>query len=276
MEIKTHPAVWVVLAGAILWIGLRWFERAMIFAPMRIISAHPGTVGLAFEPLWLTTSDGQRLRGWWIAGPSAESPVLLCLHGNAGNLSTRTDKMKIFHDAGAAQLWLDWRGYGDSGGRPTEAGLYRDAQAAWTWLTTLKAVPPARIVLYGESLGSGPAVELAVRVFPAGLIIDSGFTSIRDMARLLLPRLPAFLISVRFDNLAKLPRATCPTLILHSPEDDIIPFEMAQRNLAASGAAKKTLVAMKGSHNEGFLETGRAYGASIHAFLDGVPKPPQQ
>jgi fermentation-respiration switch protein FrsA (DUF1100 family) len=267
VEVKLPFLAGLVLVGALLWIGLRFFEKAMVFAPSRTMWAHPGTVGLPYEKLSLTASDGVVLRAWWIPGASPEAPVMLCLHGNGGNLSNRTDKIRIFHDAGAAQLWLEWRGYGESGGSSDEPGLYRDALAAWAWLNAVKAVPAARLVLYGESLGNGPAIELATRVPAAGLIVDSGFTSIPDMGRVVLPWFPAGLAKIRFDNLSRLPRVTIPTLFLHSPDDDIIPYEMARRNFAASGAAKKSFIELKGSHNDGFLEAGPSYGAAIKNFL---------
>ena len=269
---KLHFLAGAVLAAALLWIGLRFFERAMVFAPSRVMWAHPGTVGLAYEALSLKTSDGVTLRAWWIPGPSADAPGMLCLHGNGGNLSNRTDKMRLFHDAGAAQLWIDWRGYGESGGSPDEPGFYRDALAGWAWTNAVKAIPPSRLVLYGESIGNGPAIELATRVPAAGLIIDSAFTSIADMGRLVLPWFPVGLATIRFDNLSRLPRVTLPTLFLHSVDDDIIPYEMAVRNYAASGAARKTLFDLKGSHNEAFLESGPAYPKAIRDFLASLPK----
>lgn len=269
---KPALILWPLLAAALLYLGLRRLERAMAFIPSREMLAHPGTVGLGYEPLFLTTSDGVKLRAWWIPGPSAEAPVMLCLHGNGGNLSHRTDKMRLFHEAGAAQLWLDWRGYGESAGSPDEPGLYRDALAGWAWLNAVKAVPASRLVLYGESLGGAAAVELATRVPAAGLIVDSSFTSAADMSRLILPWFPVRLLSLRFDNLSRLPRVTVPTLFLHSPEDDIIPYAMALRNLGASGAAKKRLVDLKGSHNEGFLDAGPLYPKAIRDFLASLPK----
>ncbi len=262
----------ILLFIAVVWIGLRRFENSLVFHPARTMTAHPATVGLEYDRIWLTASDGVRLNAWWIPGPSDESPVMLCLHGNGGNLSSRTDKMRLFHDAGAAQLWIDWRGYGESGGTPNEPGLYRDALAAWAWLSAVRGLPPARLVLYGESLGNGPAIELAARVPAAGLIVDSGFTSISDMGKLVLPWFPTRIASIRFDNLSRLPRVTIPTLVLHSPQDDVIPFEMSRRNFAASGAAKKTFVELKGGHNDGFLETGAAYPKAIKDFLASLPR----
>lgn len=263
---KAHPAVWWILAAGLSWIALLRFERMMVFVPSREMTAHPGSYGLRFERLWLTSSDGVRLRAWWIPGPSDEAPVMLCLHGNAGNISSRTDKMKLFHDAGAAQLWVEWRGYGESSGTPGEAGLYRDGRAGWDWLTRERAIPPARVALYGESLGSGVAVELATRVPAGGLIVDSGFSSIAEMAREVLPWFPVALLRLRFDNLSKLSRVTTPALFLHSPQDDIVPYEQARRNFAAA-AGPKTFVDLRGSHNDGFLETGPAYASAIRRFL---------
>ncbi len=269
---KLPSAAALVLVAALLWIGLRFFESALVFAPSRKMYAHPGTVGLAYETLNLKTSDGVILRAWWIPGVSHDGTVMLCLHGNGGNLSHRTDKMRIFHDAGASQLWLDWRGYGDSGGSPNEPGLYRDALAGWAWLNAVKSVPASRFVLYGESLGNGPAIELASRVPAAGLIVDSAFTSIPDMGRKVLPWFPIKLAKIRFDNLSRLPRVAIPTLFLHSPDDEVIPYAMARQNFSASGSVKKSFVDLKGSHNEGFLDSRSVYPKAIKDFLASLPK----
>jgi|SRR5579859_6846180 len=263
---RAHPLVWLVLAGAAAWIGLRRFERFMLFVPSRGVSVLPGAYGLPWEPLWLTAEDGVRLRAWWLPGPRPDAPVMLCLHGNGGNLSSRVEKMRLFRQAGAAQLWLDWRGYGESGGAPDEPGLYRDARAGWFWLTEARRVAPSRVVLYGESLGAGPAVELASEVAAAALIVDSGFTSVPDMAKVVLPWFPSGLARARFDNLSKLPRVAIPKLFLHSPQDDVVPYEQARRNFAAA-AEPKRFVDLKGGHNDGFLEMGPAYPAAIRDFL---------
>lgn len=265
------PAAGAALAVlALLWLGLRRLERAMIFLPSREVPAHPGVVGLKWEPVRLTASDGVALSAWWLPGPKDDSPVLLCLHGNGGNLASRLDKMVLLHGAGAAQLWVDWRGYGESAGTPSEEGLYRDGLAAWAWLNAIKQVPPERLVLYGESLGGGVAVELATRVGVAGLILDSAFTSVPDMAALVLPLFPRALIKTRFDNKAKLPRVGAPLLVLHSPDDEIVPFAMAQDNLAVHPGPKR-LVELKGGHNDGFLAAGPAYPEAIKAFLASLP-----
>lgn len=265
---KAPALVWAVLAAAVLYLGLRWLEGAMLYFPSRELAAHPGAYGLPWEKVALTAADGVRLSAWYLPGPRPDAPTLLCLHGNGGSLSDRVEKMRIFRDAGAAQLWVEWRGYGESRGRPSEAGLYRDARAGRAWLASAKGATAEKLFLYGESLGCGPAVELAVEAAPAGLIVDSGFTSVPDMAALVLPWLPRALIATRFDNLAKLPRVRAPILFLHSREDDVVPFAMARRNFAAAREPKR-LVELRGTHNDGFLDTGAAYGAAVRDFMSG-------
>ena len=254
------------------WLLLRAFERSMLFHPSRELTAHPGTVGLRWEPVSLAAADGTPLRAWWIPGPSPDSPAMLCLHGNAGNLSSRTDKMRMFHDAGAAQLWVEWRGYGESAGRPSEKGLLKDAEAGLVWL--LMRVPAAKTILYGESLGAAYAAELAARGGVGGLILDSAFSSVRDMAAAVFPRLPSFLVSSRLDVAARLPAVAMPVLVLHSAEDEIVPVAQARKNYDAV-AAPKRFVELKGSHNDAFLESGRAYTAAIREFLAAPPAPPE-
>jgi fermentation-respiration switch protein FrsA (DUF1100 family) len=242
----------------------------MIFHPSRTVDALPGAYGLPFERVALTASDGTRLDAWWLPAARAGAPTMLCLHGNAGTLSNRVEKMRIFREAGAAQLWVEWRGFGASAGVPSEAGLYRDAQAGRDWLAA-RGVDSPRLVLYGESLGCGPAVELAARAPAAGLIVDSGFSSIPAMARVVLPWFPVGLVRARFDNLAKLPDVRFPTLFLHSPQDDVVPYAQARANFAAAGGPKK-FVELTGSHNDGFRDAGPAYGAAIKDFLASTAK----
>jgi fermentation-respiration switch protein FrsA (DUF1100 family) len=270
VEVRFPPAARFVLSLAAVWIGLRWFENKMVFHPSRVVDALPDARGLEFERVVLTASDGTRLDAWWLPAARADAPAMLCLHGNAGTLSNRLEKMRLFHDAGAAQLWVEWRGYGASAGTPSEPGLYRDAQAGRDWLAA-RGVPASRLVLYGESLGCGPAVELAVRAPAAGLIVDSGFASLPAMAAVVLPWFPSGLARVRFDNLSKLPRVTFPTLFLHSVSDDVVPYAQARLNFAAAGGPKR-LVELRGSHNDGFLDSAPVYGAAIREFIASATK----
>lgn len=275
MSQTAGPAVpaavhWLIVL-LLFWVGLRWFERINLYIPSRAITAHPGTFGLKYEDLRLKASDGPTIHAWFIPnGP--QSPALLVSHGNGGNMSHRMEKLMIFRKAGASVLMYDYRGYGQSSGSPTEEGTYRDGEAAYLWLTQVKGVPPERIVLYGESLGCGVAAELALRRKAAGLILESGFTSTVDMARVILPFLPvSWMVLFRYDSLAKIPRIRIPLLVMHSPTDDVVPFPMG-RQLFEAALEPKTFFELKGDHNEGFLETGKPYEEAIHRFLGDVVK----
>ena len=264
------------------WIGLRWFEKANIFIPGHQFAAMPATFGLHHEEVALTSADGLKLHGWFIPeaafkpaprakpvrGPLAEQGlVLLYCHGNAGNVSDRVPKAALFLRLGLSVLLFDYRGYGKSAGSPSEEGTYCDAEAAWRWLTQVKRFPPDKIVIYGESLGNGVALETALRHAPKVLILDSAFTSIVDMGREVFPWLPVrLMVTMRYDNLAKIPRIHCPVLVMHSRQDRVVPFRMGQALFAAAPQPKEFLE-MTGSHDEGYLETGDAYPKTVQSFL---------
>ncbi|MBI3552201.1 MAG: alpha/beta hydrolase [Elusimicrobia bacterium] len=264
-----HPVVYWLAGFFLLLIGLRWFERVNLYIPDRVLTAHPGSFGLKYEELHLRAVDGPLIHGWFVENEPG-SPVILMCHGNAGNISYRLDKLRIFRRLGASVLLFDYRGYGRSTGSPTEAGTYRDAEAAYDWLASVKKVPPGRIILCGESLGNAVAIEMALRHKPRGLIVESAFTSTVDMGKLVFPWLPVeWMVKYRYDNLAKLPRVGCPVLVMHSRQDDIIPFTMGRR-LFEAAREPKTFFEMRGNHNEGFLETGAAYVEALRDFLHGL------
>lgn len=262
---QAHPAVWVASALLVGALGLRAFEQLNVYAPEKVIFAHPGSYGFEYDDVWLTASDGARVNAWWVP-LSDDAPVVLYSHGNGGNMSTRMEVVKRLREAGASVLLYDYRGYGRSPGTPTEAGTYRDGEAAYAWLLG-RGVDPRRVVFLGESLGCGVAVELALRHRPAGLIFESGFTSIVDMGKVVFPSLPvAWMTRYRYDNLSKIASLPCPLLVLHSPQDEIIPYEMGRRVFAAAPEPKE-FFELKGDHNEGYLETGAAYTGALRAFL---------
>jgi hypothetical protein len=258
--------LWWLLAIPLLWLGLRWFERANLYFPSRSLAADPGLLGLPFEDLRLTAADGVSIHAWFV--PLKEgSPVALFCHGNAGNISGRLDKLLVLRRAGAAALFFDYRGYGRSSGRPDEQGTYQDAEAAYLWLTQVRGVPPGSIFIHGESLGGAVALELALRRKAAGLVLESTFTSVVEMCRHVFPFLPAgLLVRFRYDTLSKIPRLPCPLLLMHGPADDLVPFSMG-RSLFAAAPEPKTFVELRGGHNDGFLESGPAYERAIAGFI---------
>lgn len=256
----------VAVALVLFWTLLRLFEHANLYFPSRQLHALPKTYGMEFEEVRLETSDRVRLHGWFVPGSSGGWVLLFC-HGNGGNISDRVEKLKLFHDIGLSTFIFDYRGYGLSSGWPTEKGTYRDGEAAYRYLTETKGIRPERIVLYGESLGAAIAIELASRLPAGALVAESAFTSVVEMGRRVFPFLPVrWMVHFKYDNLAKISKVGMPALFLHSPQDDIVPYDMAE-TLFRAAPDPKELVQLKGGHNDGFLETGRAYPQSIRDFL---------
>ncbi len=269
--VHAHGAVWVCGGLLAAVVAARAFEQMNVFIPMKELYAHPGTYGWKYEDLTLTADDGATFNAWWVP-LEGRGPVLLYCHGNGGNMSTRMDKLKLLREAGASVLLFDYRGYGRSPGTPTEAGTYRDGEAAYRFLVEEKKIDPRRVVFLGESLGNGVAVELARRHPPAGLVFESGFTSIVDMGKTVFPFLPVRLMTrYRYDNLAKIGTVGCPILVMHSPQDEIIPFSMG-RAIFEAAREPKTFFALRGDHNEGFLATGPAYVAALKAFFASLSR----
>jgi uncharacterized protein len=235
--------------------------------PGRELGATPADIGLGFEEVTLAAADGVRIHGWLVAGPRPDAPVVLFCHGNAGNISHRLDWLAILNELGFAVLLFDYRGYGRSDGAPDEAGTYLDAQAAWTFLTRERAIPPERIVVFGESLGGAIAAHLAAQSRPAALILSSAFTSVPDLAARYYWYLPVRLLS-RFDygTAGHVARVAAPVLVMHSRDDEIVPFEHGLRLFERAGARKR-FVELTGDHNGGFLVSGRALTDGLRAFL---------
>lgn len=259
--------------GAAVYLGLALYlyafqARYVYFPelPSRQVDATPADIGLAFDAVTLATADGEALAGWFIPAAAARG-TLLYLHGNGGNIGHRLDPIAVFHRLGLNIFIIDYRGYGASSGKPSEEGTYRDALAAWAYLTQEKRLAPERIVLFGESLGGSIAARLAARHPPAGLVIYASFTSVPDMAQALYPMFPAsWLARYRYDTRAALNSVNCPVLILHSREDEIIPFSHGQALLEAAHEPKR-LVELRGGHNDALLVSRETYALEVGAFL---------
>lgn len=254
----------VIMALAIsLRVALVWFEEKLIYFPSREIETTPDELGLPHEVLDLRASDGTRLSGWYLPAPGSEGErrVVLYCHGNAGNVSGRLDRAIAFHRHLRVDVMLfDYRGYGESEGRPSEEGTYRDARAAYTFLRKSKGFPPERIVLFGESLGAGVAVQLATEVATAALVLESPFTSIPDMAREVYPWVPfAQWVRTRYDNIEKIASVHAPLLVIHGTRDPTVPFAHGER-LFRAGAEPKRLLAVDGAgHTDASFVAEEAY-----------------
>jgi fermentation-respiration switch protein FrsA (DUF1100 family) len=280
---RPRRPVWVraLVVGAVLYgtiiVTMVLFERSMIFFPDRYpigiwdVEAIARGAGVTIEDRTFTASDGVTLHAWWCrpeaaAGPTAEM-VVLWFHGNAGNLAQRADGLLALARLPAQVLIVDYRGYGRSAGRPSEEGLYRDGRAAWRHLTEDAGIDPDRIVLLGVSLGGAVAVDLATEVEPAGLILQSTFTSVPEMAAHHYPFIPRWLVRTKLDSLAKIGRVRCPILVVHSAADEIVPFDHGRRLHAAAGSGARMVVVEGAGHNQTRSVGGRLVEEELRRFL---------
>ncbi|WP_111641771.1 alpha/beta hydrolase [Marinimicrobium alkaliphilum] len=263
---------WLLTAGvayATLVVLVWALQGCMIHIPSRTLAASPAAIGLGYEDVRLETEDGERLHAWYLPAPSARG-TLLFFHGNAGNISHRLDSLQIFHDLALNVLIVDYRGYGESSGRPSERGLYRDGQAAFDYLLSERDEAPERLIFFGRSLGAAVAAETARGQPIGGLILESGFTSVPDIGADLYPFLPVrWLTRYRYDARAALAEVEAPVLVVHSPDDEIIP-ERHGRALYDAASEPKRFLAIRGDHNHGFLRSRETYIPGLDAFLTEV------
>lgn len=250
---------------------LYYRQDSMIFFPEKVIWQTPKTIGLEYEEVNLTAKDSVVINGWFIPGEDEKGVVLFC-HGNAGNLSDRLDSIKIFHDLGQSVLIFDYRGYGRSSGKISENGTYLDAEAAWDYLIRIKHKSSKDIVIFGRSLGGAVAAETALSKDPAGLILESTFMSVPAVARKYYTWLPVGLIAkYRYATVDKIGLIVCPKLIVHSKDDEIIPFEHA-RKIYEKAVPPKEFLEIKGGHKEGFMFSGDTYREGLRRFLEACRK----
>jgi pimeloyl-ACP methyl ester carboxylesterase len=244
-------------------------QERLVYFPDRTIAATPRHLGLDYQDVWLQATASDKVHGWWVPAPGA-TRAMLFLHGNAGNISHRLETLEILHELGLDVLIIDYRGYGRSEGRPGEAATYEDAAAAWEHLVMVRRVPPERIVVFGRSLGGGVASWLATRHRPAGLILESSFTSVPDVAAKLYPVLPVRLLArIRYPNAERIATVGCPVLVAHSADDELIPYAHG-RALFEAAAQPKSFLEMRGSHGDGFVVSGRGYVEGLRGFLDDL------
>jgi len=244
------------------------FQERMAYYPElgREVYSTPREHGMDYETLTLDTPDGEKLDAWFVPAPQAQGAVLI-LHGNAGNLSHRMDSVVMFYRLGYTVLIFDYRGYGRSSGKPSEAGLHLDAETAWVYLTRARGFAPENIVLFGESLGGALAAHLAATQRPGALVLSSVFTSVPDLAADLYPWLPArWLARLRYDTRAALALAHCPVLVAHSQEDEIIPYRHGQE-LFAAAPEPKVFLELAGGHNDGFIFVREQWVEALAGFL---------
>lgn len=254
----------VFYAAVLLYFGL--FQTRLIYFPSRDMTAGPADIGLDYEDVFFKSADGLILHGWFVPAQKVRGTLLFC-HGNAGNISGRLESLAIFNELGLNVFLFDYRNYGRSEGRVSEKGTYLDAAAAWKYLLNDRKIPAEDIIVFGRSLGAAIACHTARGNTPGTLIMESAFTSIKDIGAELYPYLPVKLLA-RFEYNTKeyIRGVKCPILIIHSRDDEMMPFRHS-RQLFEIAEEYGEFLEISGSHNDGFIVSGRHYTEGVDSFL---------
>lgn len=245
----------ILIFSVLLLVGLlvlvRYLESAGVFFPSRAMDLNPSDLVLPWGDIYFKSQDKVMLNGWFFKNPRAKSTIIFA-HGNAGNMSDRLFKIKFFYDLGLSVFIFDYRGYGKSDGRPTEEGVYLDAQAAYDYLQSRGDVNMKNIILYGASLGGAVVIDLATRRSAAMLVVESSITDAKDMAKIFYPFVPTFLLSLKFNSIDKVRSLAVPKLFIHSPDDEVVPYWVGQK-LFEAAAPPKEFLKVHGGHNDGSI-----------------------
>ncbi len=241
----------------------------MVFYPLEKIEVTPKEWELDYKQVNLRIETGDVISGWYIPHPEAEKTILF-FHGNGGNISHRGDSLYIFHKLKLNVLIIDYPGYGESEGQPSEHGLYQSANAAWLYLTKDKKINPEKIIIFGRSLGGAVATDLASRVKAGGLILESTFSSARDFVDVAFPVFSYFIyLRYSFNSLNKIKSVKIPLLSIHSPDDEVIPYKLGQKLFNAAPSVK-VFLQIKGGHNDGFMQSIRPYMQTLRTFIQSL------
>lgn len=257
-------------ASAALKLYIMYYERRLLFFPVRQVNQTPPDIGLRYEWRRFLTYDGYQLTGWWLERPKAIATILF-FHGNAGNMGDRIQFLAYLADAGFSVFIFDYRGYGESEGKPSEAGLLMDGDAAYEELTTQIGVPPGQIVFFGRSLGGVVAAHTARGRPIRRLILEGTFPSANDMAEIIFSplRVPRPFVSVRLNTMDYLKLRRCPLLVIHGTHDEVIPFRMGQKLHALAEEPKTFYAVDRGGHNDCYMVGTKAYFEQIRTFASG-------
>lgn len=260
--------VYLIIFISLIVIYARYIEGRSIFFPMKEPEFMPDAESLGLEDVYLTTPDNIKINGWFFLKAGAKYTLLFC-HGNAGNMGHRLDKIAMLQDIDLNIFIIDYRGYGKSEGRPSEPGIYKDAKTAYDYLINEKNIRPEAIILYGESIGGAVVIDLASKVKVGAVITEDTFSSVIDMAKRVYPFLPSFLFSIRLDSVSKIKNINAPILIIHSKNDEIVPFDMGKKLFDAAKEPKE-FAEIAGAHNTAYIDSKEKYIASIRSFINGL------
>lgn len=254
--------IYMVLSGCV---------AGMIYHPSGKIETTPAHIGLAYEWVRVETADGVEISGWWVPAADAKKTVLF-FHGNAGNIGSRLDTIRMINSLGLHLFIIDYRGFGKSSGAPSEKGLYLDAEAALDYLVDVRNIDAGALILWGRSLGGAVAARTAAEREAGKLILESTFTSMAEAANDLYSWVPGGLLANHsYPTAAYLPQIDIPTLVIHSKDDEVIGFHHG-RQLFDAISAPKGFVEIQGSHNQGWIASEDVYVEGVRVFIGDVKK----
>lgn len=260
--------IFVVLFAVYLGWGLMLYimQPKFLYRPVKEVAYTPDELDLDFEDVVFESQDGLKLNGWYVPAKDSQFTILFC-HGNGGNISHRLDSINVFHNLGLSCFIFDYRGFGNSEGRPSEKGTYLDVRAAYNWLTGKKNIAADKIIVFGRSLGGSIGAQLATKVRPGGLVLESSFTSYVDMGRRFYPYMPVrWFARFSYRTIDYIKEIHCPVLMIHSRNDEVVPFEFGLE-LYETANEPKEFVEIFGSHNDGFLVSAETYKGGWTKFL---------
>jgi uncharacterized protein len=275
-SLRLTPLALLLFAGGCASLGpvspLLPVERAMVFHPAKYPAGDWTPTDLGAEDAWFEAEGGPKLHGWLVANSQPRAVALFC-HGNAGNLTTLADSLRILSVRhGLTVMTFDYRGYGRSAGKPSEAGILADARAARKWLAERTGVAESDIILMGQSIGGAVAVDLAAEDGARALVLASTFTSLPDAAASHMPwLLPRWNMTMRMDSLAKIRKYKGPVLISHGDADEVIPFAEGQKLFDAAPGTKRFFREPGGKHGDGRSEGYRVAFEDFLTLVDTLP-----
>jgi len=244
-------------------------QAKFLYRPVRDVIYTPEELDLDYQDVVFKSKDGVKLNGWWIPEEDSRFTVLFC-HGNGGNIMHRLDSISILNKLGLSCFVFDYRGYGKSEGKTSEQGTYLDAKAAYEWLRRRKKVRADKIIIFGRSLGGSVAAQLATKVKPRGLVVESSFTSYADIGSRFYPYMPVrSFAQFGYKTIDYVTDISCPVLFIHSRNDEIVSFEFGLE-LYEAASEPKEFVEISGRHNDGFLVSGEVYKDAWTKWLEFV------
>jgi fermentation-respiration switch protein FrsA (DUF1100 family) len=260
----------IIVAYSVLGMILFFMQPMFVYSPTKWAPYTPADIGLAYDKVTLRTSDRLLLSGWYIPAHNAEVTILFC-HGKGGSISYYMDTINLLNELGFNVFIFDYRGFGNSEGKTTEQGTYLDARAAYEWLVHDKGLQPGDIIIFGRSLGGSIAAQLASNVAAKGLIIESSFTSFVDLGVKCYPYMPVRLFARFSYNTGEyLKKVKYPVLIVHSRDDEIVPFEFGLRLYEGFANEPRDFLEIYGCHNDGFLHSSEIYREGLINWAESL------